>query len=141
MKVSDARRDRQSIGAEHRRNVQVLSTILDNRNSAGGQRAGQWRIDDDFRWGLTAGERDNRGGATSVRCVLSGRVHFHLVRFKFAMLYPSMRSASGALLWLAGLQALSDRPALLQYRSRQTARNLGLWPQSRESDGDCGDDG
>jgi len=27
MKVSDARRDRQSIGAEHRRNVQVLCTI------------------------------------------------------------------------------------------------------------------
>jgi hypothetical protein len=70
----------------------------------------------------------------------SGRVHFHLVRFKFAMLYPSMRSASGALLWLAGLQALSDRPALLQYRSRQTARNLGLWLQFRESDGGCGDE-
>jgi hypothetical protein len=35
MKVSDARRDGQSIWAEHRRKVQVLNTILDNRHSPG----------------------------------------------------------------------------------------------------------
>ena len=36
MNVSDARRDSQSIGAEHRRKVQVLRTILDNRHAPGG---------------------------------------------------------------------------------------------------------
>ena len=53
MKVSDARRDSQSIGAEHRHKVQVLSTILDNHHSTGGERFGQRRIDDDLRWGLS----------------------------------------------------------------------------------------
>ena len=64
MNVSDARRDSQSIWAEHRHNVQVLSTILYNHHSSGGERFGQRRIDDDLRWGLAgAAERDNRGRA------------------------------------------------------------------------------
>src|SRR3954465_3183196 len=33
VQVSDSRRDRQGIGAEHRRNVEVLSTILDDGHS------------------------------------------------------------------------------------------------------------
>ena len=35
MNVSHARRDRQSIRAEHRREMQVLRTVLDNRNAPG----------------------------------------------------------------------------------------------------------
>src|SRR5208337_3343514 len=72
MNVSDARRDSQSIRAEHRHNVQVLSTILYNRHSPG-ERFGQRRMDDDLRWGLTgAGERDNRGRS---RAFLRGLSH------------------------------------------------------------------
>ena len=40
MKVSNARRDSQSIWTEHRHNVQVLTTILDNHHSPGGERFG-----------------------------------------------------------------------------------------------------
>jgi hypothetical protein len=51
MKVSDARRDSQRIGAEHRHKVQVLRTIVDNRHPPRGERFGQRRIGDDLRWG------------------------------------------------------------------------------------------
>jgi hypothetical protein len=75
MNVSYARRDSQSIGAEHRRNVQVLSTILNDHRSPGGERFGQRRIDDDLRWRLTGDQWDYRGGSTLAPCALchSGR--------------------------------------------------------------------
>src|SRR6266576_5182271 len=75
MKMSDARRDSQSIWAEHGHKVQVLSTILDNRHSPGGERFGQRRIDDDLCWRLFTAERDNRSKSTFVRCVLCHSVH------------------------------------------------------------------
>jgi hypothetical protein len=72
MNVSGTRRDSQSIGAEHRHNVQVLTAILDNHRSPKGKRFGQRSIDNDLRWEL-AGERDNWDGATLVRCALCHR--------------------------------------------------------------------
>src|SRR5208337_818468 len=76
MNVSDARRDSQGVWAEHRRNVQVLSTILDNHHAPRGERFGQRRIDEDIRgWLRGAGERDHPGESTSVRRVLCHSSH------------------------------------------------------------------
>jgi hypothetical protein len=102
MKVSDARRDRQSTGAEHRRNVQVLGAILDNRHSAGGERAGQRRIDNDLcRGSLPLRGITGAGRQTSVAfCAIaviayntmtttdSRNAPFELVYFRFAMFFP-----------------------------------------------------
>lgn len=107
MNVSDAWRDGQSIWAEHRQDVQVLSTISDNHHSPGGERFGLRRIDNDLSWGLTAaGERDKRGGRqmsvafcavavtehNTMAATDSRDVTFKLVYFRFAIFIPLMRS-------------------------------------------------
>jgi hypothetical protein len=75
MNMSDTRRDRYSTWTEYRRNVQVLSAILDNRHSPGGERFGQRGIDDDFGWGLlAAGERDNWEGLQLVPALCAAAV-------------------------------------------------------------------
>ena len=103
MNVSDSWRDSQSIWAEHRRDIQVLSAILDNRH-ASGKGFGQRRIDDDLCCRLFAGERDNLGEPTSVLvlCAEAGIAHSTMAatdnrdmlfeHVYFAMFFPRMRS-------------------------------------------------
>jgi hypothetical protein len=70
MKVPDTRRNSQSIGAEHRLEMNVLGTILNNNHTTGGKRIGQRRIGDDLRWGFWGRERNNLGKPAVIRYAL-----------------------------------------------------------------------
>ena len=113
MNVSDAWRDGQSIWAEHRHDVQVLSTILDNHHSPGGERfsasGGSITILPGGSLPLARGTTGAGRQMSVAFCAIaltehntmaasdSGDVTFKLVHFRFAIFFPLMRSPKSIL--------------------------------------------